>query len=191
MNSIRGLSNIDRSRFRTLEVDSKSTSSTNSTQRRPAFEDSNFQPGERPKGPPPFLDAAASALGLSSDELSTRLQSGESLEDIAAAQGVSTDTVTQAIADDFKANNPDATDEQASAVAERALEGPKAHHHRGPPPDLDSLAEKLGLSTDDLKAQLQAGTSLEDIASAQGVSMESLRPQPFRISDLQSRNLEP
>jgi len=166
-------------------------------QRLPTFENSSFDTnaisGVGSKGPPPFLDAAASALGISTDDLSAKLQSGESLEAVAQEQGVSPDSVTQAIADDFKANNPNATDDQANAVAQRALEGPKAHHHHhgGKPPDLDDLAQKLGLSTDDLTTQLKNGTSLADIAAAQGVSLDSIAPQPFRIADLQSKQLAP
>ncbi len=195
MSSIRGLSTIDRSSLRSLDAeDVQPTLPQQPVQRTPAFENSSFDTNavSGPKGPPPFLDAAASALGLSTDDLSAKLQSGESLDTIAQEQGVSTDSVTRAIADDFKTNNPDATDAQASAVAQRALEGPKApHHHGGKPPGLDELAQKLGLSTDDLKTQLQNGTSLADIATAQGVSLDSLAPQPFRIADLQSKQLAP
>jgi lambda repressor-like predicted transcriptional regulator len=195
MSSIRGLSTIDRSTLRSLEPeDIQPTLPQQPIARTPAFENSSFDANavSGPKGPPPFLDAAASALGLSSEDLSAKLQSGESLEAVAQEQGVSTDSVTQAIADDFKANNPDATDDQASAVAQRALEGPKAHHHHGGKPrDLDDLAQKLGLSTDDLKTQLQNGSSLADIATAQGLSLDSIAPQPFRIADLQSKQLAP
>jgi hypothetical protein len=37
-----------------------------------------------------------------------------------------------------------------------------------------TVAEKLGLSSDDLKAQLKDGKSLDDIATAQGISHEDL-----------------
>jgi hypothetical protein len=60
--------------------------------------------GERPAGPhgppglgPAALEAAASALGMTTDKLSTALQDGKTLEDLAAAQGVDFQTVQDAI----------------------------------------------------------------------------------------------
>lgn len=54
------------------------------------------------------LDAAATYLGLSSDELRTQLQSGKSLADIAKAQGKSVEGLTQALVDDAKKHLDDA-----------------------------------------------------------------------------------
>ncbi|MEU7903597.1 hypothetical protein [Actinoplanes sp. NPDC049118] len=50
---------------------------------------------------------------------------------------------------------------------------------QGPPPrngedPMKAVAEKLGLSTDDLKNQLEGGKSLNDVAEAQGVSHDDL-----------------
>jgi hypothetical protein len=45
--------------------------------------------------------------------------------------------------------------------------------HRGKDP-MAAVAEKLGLSKDDLKTQLKSGKSLDDIATAQGVSHDDL-----------------
>jgi hypothetical protein len=49
-----------------------------------------------------MLDAAADALGLTTAELMTELQSGQTLADIADAQGVSEDAVKQAMVDAAK-----------------------------------------------------------------------------------------
>ena len=46
-----------------------------------------------------FLDAAATYLGLTEDQLRTQLESGKSLADVAKAQGKSVDGLKQAIVD--------------------------------------------------------------------------------------------
>jgi hypothetical protein len=46
--------------------------------------------------------------------------------------------------------------------------------HRGGKDPMAAVATKLGLSTDDLKAQLKSGKSLDDVATAQGVSHDDL-----------------
>jgi len=50
-----------------------------------------------------FLDAAATYLGLSEDQLRTQLESGKSLADVAKAQGKSVDGLKQAILSDAQA----------------------------------------------------------------------------------------
>jgi hypothetical protein len=60
------------------------------------------------------LDAAASYLGLSTDELRTKLEAGQSLADVAKAQGKSVDGLKQALLDDEKK-------ELDQAVADGAL----------------------------------------------------------------------
>lgn len=41
--------------------------------------------------------------------------------------------------------------------------------------ELDAAAKALGITADDLSAQLNSGNTLEDIASAQGIDMEVVR----------------
>ena len=50
-----------------------------------------------------FLDAAATYLGLTEDQLRTQLESGKSLADVAKAQGKSADGLKQAILSDAQA----------------------------------------------------------------------------------------
>ncbi len=59
--------------------------------------------GERRKpGAMPGIEAVASVLGMTADEVRTALQSGQSLAQIAAAKGVSTQAVVDAIVADLK-----------------------------------------------------------------------------------------
>ena len=54
-------------------------------------------PGGRHGGRGPGLDAAATALGITTDELRTELQSGKSLAEVATAKGVSVQSVIDAL----------------------------------------------------------------------------------------------
>ncbi len=50
----------------------------------------------------------------------------------------------------------------------------QTHGHRGGKNPMAAVAEKLGLSQEDLKTQLKSGKSLDDVATAQGVSHDDL-----------------
>jgi polyhydroxyalkanoate synthesis regulator phasin len=52
----------------------------------------------------PGLDAAATALGITTDELRTQLEAGSTLADVAAAEGVDVQTVIDALVADVKAH---------------------------------------------------------------------------------------
>lgn len=125
---------------------------------------SDFEAHRPPPGPP-FLDAAADALGVESSALAERLRAGESLEDIATSQGVSTESVQEAIAADFQSKHPDASDDEADSIAERAMQGSQPRQ----PPGLDALAQKLGITIDELQARIEAGESIGSIAKSVGL----------------------
>ena len=130
----------------------------------------------RPEGGPGFghgghgadLDAAATAIGISEDELRTALQSGESLAEIAQAHGVTPQAVIDALVADAKADvaervtSGDITqaeaDQKLAALADRItamvngelpLRGPGGPgFHGGPPPTSDSSSPSAtGAST--------------------------------------------
>lgn len=125
-------------------------------------ERSSFETKRPPSGPPPFLDAAAAALGLDPTALAERLRQGESLADIA---GASTESVLEAIAADFQSKHPEASDDEADAIAERALQGPTPQQ----PPGIEALSQKLGITTDELQARLEAGENIASIAKSLGL----------------------
>jgi polyhydroxyalkanoate synthesis regulator phasin len=97
-------------------------------------------------GPGPFgfghfghlgkLEAAASYLGLSDDELRERLADGKSLADIAKAEGKSVDGLVQALVTDAEKRIDDAVDagrltpEQASQLKEGLAERMRDHVER-------------------------------------------------------------
>jgi hypothetical protein len=71
------------------------------------------------------------------------------------------------------------TEQQADAVATSLAETLPHRGHRGPGGHggrvgLDTAAEVLGLSADDLRSRLEAGASLATVADDQGVPRETL-----------------
>jgi len=89
------------------------------------------------------MDAAATLLDMSQDDLRTALKGGSTLGDIAKAKGVSTDDVTKAIVTALKVNMPaDApalTDEQLTAMAGNIVAGKRP----GPRPAENPLAAEF------------------------------------------------
>ncbi len=111
------------------------------------------QPGDFGRGRHPFsqteLDAAAKALGITADNLSAQLNSGKTLQDIATAQGVDIKVVMQAM----------------DAVRPVHLDSA----------ELDAAAKALGMTSTDLSTQLQNGKTLSDLATARGVTLQSVQ----------------
>ncbi len=112
-----------------------------------------LQPGDWGRGPRQLsqaeLNAAAKALGITADDLSARLNSGKTLQEIATAQGVDFNTVMQAL----------------QAVRPVRLDSA----------ELDAAAKVLGMTSTDLSTQFQNGKTLSDLATARGVTLQSVQ----------------
>lgn len=146
-------------------------------------------------------DALLDVLGASSDELRTALESGQSLAQIAESRSVDpqkiADLATQALKERLSRELKDGviTQSQYEARLSEAAEHAAAVIKRTPPappqpglePDLglplgpgleqlnkDALLQLLGISSDNLAAQLRSGQSLAAIATAQGVDVEKV-----------------
>ena len=105
-----------------------------------------------PRGPflgPTELAAAAQALGMTTADLSSELQSGKTLAQIAATQGINLQTVMQAI-----------------QAARPVMLGPT---------ELAAAANALGMTTTDLSAELKSGKTLSAIATEKGVSLQTVQ----------------
>jgi hypothetical protein len=143
-------------------------------------------PGGGPRaGRDEMLSSTADLLGMTVDDLKSKLGAGASLDDVASARGVSHDALISNLVDGMSAHAPkDAAGINMTAMAERI-----AGHHGGgtpavrsgngaDPSDLltavEALAAKLDLSGSDLLAKLESGTTLTDIAAQAGVSMDQL-----------------
>jgi uncharacterized protein YidB (DUF937 family) len=140
-------------------------------------------------------EAVAEALGMTTDEVKAALQEGSTLAEIAATQGISeADLVSQLVAqaqahiDELVASG-DLTAEEAAeksaGLQERVTNAVNAdpserQGHRGRKghgPALETLGEILGLTTDEIKEGFAAGQSIADMATAQGVDVDSVVDQ--------------
>jgi len=76
------------------------------------------------------------------------------------------------------------TESQAGAVAEVLADGPgPRRHHRGP--DLQGIGEFLGLSGEEIRDALQDGSTLAEVAEANGSSGEELTA--FLVAEAEER----
>ena len=142
-------------------------------------------------------EVVSEALGLSTDEIRQGFEDGKSLADMAAEQDVDVDVLkdamvtaaTERINAAVEAERID-EDEAAEKLAEldakiderlttvpdlSEREGKRRGSNRGA--GFDALEETLGLTGEEIRAELAAGNTLADIAEAQGVSVEDLADQ--------------
>ncbi|SFB52618.1 Short C-terminal domain-containing protein [Cohnella sp. OV330] len=146
----------------------------------------------------------AALLNLTEDELKTQLAAGKTLSDIASAQGVDAqkvqDLILSAMTAQLDSRLADGKitqtqyDEQKATLADRAADaltgafsgkgGGKGGQGgfgggRGGFGGLDlkdnaDIASLLGLTTDELSTQLEAGKSLSDLAGEKGVAVDTV-----------------
>jgi predicted DNA-binding protein (UPF0251 family) len=151
------------------------------------------------RGPSGNPAVAAQALGMTAAELKAELEAGKSLAAIAGEKGVDVNTVVAALVADAKAELAEAVSSgritQAQADAKSAglearmtelvnrtppLGRPEGGDRRGPghgpgiKGDPAVVAEALGMTPAELKAELQAGKSLATIAGARGVDVNKV-----------------
>jgi hypothetical protein len=157
-------------------------------------------PGLLKAGIADALAAAAKYLGLNESDLRSKLEGGQSLADVAKAQGKDLAGLRSAIVDAAKADLDKAvadkklTQTQADAIFSRLaarvndlVNGQLRFGGRGGPggpgrflrpfmgDNLTAAAKYLGLSEADLRAKLGTGQSLADVAKAQGKDLAGLK----------------
>jgi hypothetical protein len=146
--------------------------------------------GRRPHTPPPdAFKSTASLLGVSTDDLKSQLDSGETLDSLASAKGVSSNDLLSAVTQDLKDNRPAGapplSDDRLTAIASGIASGTGPRgvggFGHGQPPSkasgttasdptqtLQSLADVLGTTPDDLLTQMQSGTDLSSLFNQSG-----------------------
>jgi len=153
--------------------------------------------GDRPSP----LDAVATALGMTKEELRTELVSGKSISDVAKAKNIDLATVKAALVAEAKAH----VDAEVAAGKHTAAEGAaelanvtsridtmlttaglpaRGPQGKGGPGEMrggpgrfmtDALAKVLKVTTEELHTQLGSGKSLADVAKAQNVSIADVK----------------
>lgn len=119
----------------------------------------------------PGLEAAATALGMTTDELKAELEAGATIAQVAADEGVDVDTVIDAMVTEAT----DGIRERITAIVngEAPLGGP-GRGPRGFGARLDAVADALGVTEDELHTALQDGQSIADVAAAEGVDVQTV-----------------
>jgi len=119
-----------------------------------------------------FLDTLASQLGVDTSDLGpAALAAANAAIDAAAGAG----DLTTAQADEMKANLARLSDPASILLGRGALAGGPGHGPRiGLMDAADAAATALGMDTSDLIGQLRDGTSLNEVAVAQGVSYSTV-----------------
>ncbi len=70
------------------------------------------------------MDAAATALGMSSGALQSALSGGQSLSSLAQSQGISTDSLASTISAALSSANPSLSSARSQQIAQRMVNGP-------------------------------------------------------------------
>jgi hypothetical protein len=140
------------------------------------------------KGPPA---AIASYLGLTEDELRAQLESGKTLAQIASARGKSVSGLEDVIYADMKTHLDHAVaDGKLTAAQEQEMLAELRSHiddmvndsgpqvtvkGAGGAPFGDAAATYLGLTPDELRAQIDSGKTLARVAADEGKSVDGLK----------------
>jgi hypothetical protein len=137
--------------------------------------------------------AVAAYLGLTQSELRAQLEAGKSLAQIASAQGKSVEGLEDVIVSDAKTHLDEAVanGKLTAAQAETMLAELRSHvgdivNATGGPGERgvrlavgpafgDAAATYLGLTQDELRAQLEGGKTLAQVAAAQSKSVDGLK----------------
>ena len=127
------------------------------------------------RGESALLDAAAKALNLTTQQLSDKLSDGKTtIADVAKQQNVDVNKVIDAIASADRSRISDIVNKPWPKFGA----GPEGARHGGMRfglgAGLDAVAKALGISTDDLKADLAKGQTIAQIAKSKNVDVNKV-----------------
>lgn len=123
------------------------------------------------------LDAVAGKLGMSTDDLKKALASGQSMTDIAQSKGVSKDDLVSTIASTLPTTGRDGSTidptQLATRIADSTRQAPPAPASSSASASdadlgkgIETLANALGVSSDDLLERLTDGSGIGDLLQA-------------------------
>jgi polyhydroxyalkanoate synthesis regulator phasin len=141
-------------------------------------------------------EIVAQALGMSVEELRTALQGGQTVADLAAANGIALDTIVDAVLAERKAQLDQAvadgslTQEEADAklsemreqvtkrlsepFAGRPVNGGGRPQQGGHGAQQEIIAQALGMSVEELRTAVQGGQTVADLAAANGIALDTI-----------------
>jgi hypothetical protein len=115
------------------------------------------------------LDAAASAIGITTDELRTELEAGKTIATVAGEHKVSVDAVIDAM---VKAATTDLKSHITDLVNNGFPKGGRLHRFVERHEDFAKIAGVIGISEADLKTAIQSGQSIAQVAQAHKVDQQ-------------------
>jgi hypothetical protein len=132
----------------------------------------------------PELDAAAKAIGISTDTLLSDLQNGQTIAAVAKSKGVAIKTVVDAMVaaakTDFDSNVTQRITDEVNGTFKRPFGpgGPGGGPQRGfgfrGGFGLDAAAKAIGVSTDTLQQDLRNGQTIAAVAKSKGVAAKTV-----------------
>lgn len=125
-----------------------------------------------------LLSVAAEAIGISEDGLRAALEDGQSIAQVAEANGVDVQDVVDAMVadatDDLEAAI-EALPERMAEVVEREGLPERPHHRHGRfGAGLDAAAEAIGIESEELRAALRDGATIAEVAEANDVDVQDV-----------------
>lgn len=129
------------------------------------------------------LDAAAKAIGITTDALRSQLEARKTIAQVAKAHGVDVQKVIDAMVADAKAkleaNLEKIITDRVNGTFERpdgpgGSDGPQRGFGFRGGFGLDVAAKAIGVSTQSLLSDLKSGKSIADVAKAKGVSVQKV-----------------
>ena len=128
----------------------------------------------------PQLEVLADALGLTVDEVKAALQDGQTVAEIAAEQGLELEDVVDAVLDVVREKFEERLVTLEENLTKYFTEGfpyPRQDMRDKPRTraiQLEILADALNMTTDEVKAALQDGQTVAEIADEQGLELEDV-----------------
>lgn len=125
------------------------------------------------------LAAAAEAIGISAEDLREAVKGGQSIAEVAEANGVEVQTVIDAMV-------AEVTDRIESLLAELPERIAEAVNRQGPPdregpgqggrrgPGLEAAADAIGISVKDLRTAVKGGDTIAEVATANNVEVSTV-----------------
>lgn len=122
------------------------------------------------------LAAAAEALGMSEDDLKAELQGGKSIAEVAADQGVDVQDVIDALVADASARLDELKTELPDRIAELVNRTGWGNNEPGPVVEetLSKAAEVIGVTPEELRDELDNGSTIAEVATAHGVDLQDV-----------------
>lgn len=152
------------------------------------------QAGHNRRAHPDRLATAAEAIGISTDDLREALKGGQSIAEVAEANGVEAQTVIDALVAKVTTHLEGLLAELPDRIAEAVnRQGPPDHAgpgqggpgHGGPGqggpgqggrrgPGLEAAASAIGISVEDLRTAVMGGDTVAEVAAANNVEVQTV-----------------